>query len=62
MAKFHKLYFISPITKEKQVFSYNIPIPKRYVEKAELQDVKVTFRVDRDKIVIERDKDEANNS
>ena len=61
MARFHKQTFLNRTTNEIKIFSYNIPVKKKLVEEANLQDVEVEIRREENKIIIERKENETNN-
>ena len=57
MPKFNKQYYYNMTKQEKKVFSYNISIPKRIVEEANLSDIQVEFEVKNNTIIIKKNID-----
>ena len=54
MAKFQKQQFFSKKENQFKTFSYTIAIPKLIVEQANLEIGKVDFKVENDKIIIQK--------
>ena len=57
MAKFCKQYFINRTTGEKKVYSYTIPVPKRIVDEAGMEECDTKITVQDGKIIIEKNID-----
>ena len=57
MPKFHKQTFLNKTTQEIKVFGYNVPVRKKLVEKANLQDIELNIYEKDGKIIIEKNID-----
>lgn len=53
MAKLNKMYYYTS-KGEKKLNCYNIPIPKELVEQANLQNVDIKWKVEGNKLILER--------
>ncbi len=53
MAKMNKMYYYTS-NGEKKLNCYTIPVPKQLVEEAKLEGVDLRFRVEKEKIIIEK--------
>lgn len=53
MAKLNKMYYYTS-TGEKKLNCYMVPIPKDLVEKTKLENVDIQWKVEKDKLILER--------
>ena len=57
MAKFSKQYFYNKTNNEMKVYSYNLSIPKKIVEEANLENSQVKIELKNNEIIIKKDID-----
>lgn len=57
MAKFSKQYFYNKTNNEMKVYSYNLSIPKKIVEEANLENSQVKIELRNNEIIIKKDID-----
>ena len=57
MSKFSKQYFYNKTNNEMKVYSYNLSIPKKIVEEANLENSQVKIELRNNEIIIKKDID-----